>query len=113
MNLQVPGGTIAYDLSGPEDGPLVVCVHGVGDNRSTYRLLAPELAAAGYRVATMDTRGYGQSSTGWSTYDHSAVADDLLAMIRALGGPATVIGHSIGCAAAVSAAAKAPPKSPP
>ncbi|MBO2451409.1 alpha/beta hydrolase [Actinomadura barringtoniae] len=108
MKLHVPGGHIAYDLTGPEDGPLVVCVHGMGDNRSTYRLLAPELAAAGYRVATMDTRGYGESSTGWPTHSHEAVAGDLLALINALGRPATVIGHSIGCAAAVSAAATDP-----
>ena len=33
----------------------------MGDLRSVYRFLAPELVGAGYRVATMDLRGHGDS----------------------------------------------------
>jgi pimeloyl-ACP methyl ester carboxylesterase len=62
--LDLPGGRIAYDVTG--EGPLVVCVHGMGDIRGTFRLLTPRLTEAGYRVATMDIRGHGQSSTGWA-----------------------------------------------
>ncbi|MFJ9371421.1 alpha/beta fold hydrolase [Nocardia sp. NPDC101769] len=106
--LELADGRIAYQSIGPDDGPLVVCVNGLGDNSSTFRLLAPELAAAGYRVAAMDVRGYGRSSAHWPTYDCAAIGGDILALIRLLGGQATVIGHSIGCAAAVWAAAQAP-----
>ncbi len=35
--LDVPGGRIAYDVTG--EGPLVVCVPGMGDMRATFRFL--------------------------------------------------------------------------
>jgi len=111
--LDVDGGRIAYEIYeavGPEDGPLVVCVHGMGDNRSTFRLLAPRLAAAGHRVVSVDARGYGQSSVGRQSYAHQDIGHDLLALIGELGRPAVIIGHSIGCAAAVWAAAEEPSK---
>ena len=65
--LQRPEGRIAYDDRG--DGRLVVMVPGLGDVRAEYRFLAPLLVAKGYRVVTMDLRGHGQSSTGWSSSD--------------------------------------------
>lgn len=101
------GGTIAYDDSG--SGPLVVCVPGMGEVRSAYRLLTPRLRAAGYRVVTMDVRGHGESSTGWADYSVQPIGDDISALIRHLqAGPAIVIGNSMGCAAAVCAAADTP-----
>lgn len=108
--LNVDGGRIAHEAVGPQDGPLVVCVHGMGDNRSTFRLLAPRLAAAGHRVVSVDARGYGQSSVGWQSYAHQDIGRDLLALIGELGRPAVIVGHSIGCAAAVWAAAEDPSK---
>ena len=57
--LSRPDGRIAYDATG--EGPLVVCVPGMGDVRSVYRFLAAALAQAGYRIATMDLRGHGGS----------------------------------------------------
>jgi pimeloyl-ACP methyl ester carboxylesterase len=99
-------GRIAYDVHG--DGPLVVCVPGMGDLRSNYRFAVPALLAAGYRVATMDLRGHGDSDDGFSAYDDEALATDILALIDHLGGPALVIGNSMGGGAAVIAAAQAP-----
>ncbi len=104
--LEVPSGQIAYDVTG--DGPLVVCVPGMGDVRGSYRFMAPKLAEAGYRVATMDLRGLGASSTGWVSYRQSAVAEDITALIKHLGAPATVIAHSYSPGAAIIAAALAP-----
>jgi len=100
-------GRIAYDDVG--SGPLVVMVPGLGDLRQEYRLLAPRLAAEGYRVVTMDLRGHGQSTTGWSDYTSSAIGSDIVALVEQLNaGPATVIGTSMGAAAAAWAAAEAP-----
>src|ERR1700741_3768882 len=59
--LKLPDGQIAYDDPGGS-GPLVICVPGLGDMRAQYRFLAPKLAAAGFRVVTMDLRGQGESS---------------------------------------------------
>ncbi len=97
-------GRIAYDVSG--DGPLVVLVPGMGDLRSTYRHLAPAVRAAGYRVAATDLRGHGDSDTGFTAYGDAETAADVLALIEALGGPAVIIGNSMGAGAAAYAAAE-------
>jgi pimeloyl-ACP methyl ester carboxylesterase len=104
--LSVDGGRIAYDVTG--EGPLVVLAHGMGDTRSAYRFLAPRLVAAGFRVATADLRGHGESSTGWASYTRTDTAEDLLALIRHLGGQAVVVGHSFSGGAATIAAAQEP-----
>ncbi len=104
--LRIAGGTIAYDVSG--QGPLVVLAHGIGDSRHSYRLIAPALAAAGYRVANVDIRGCGDSSLGWDGYSRTDLAGDLVALVRHLGGPAVIIGQSISGGAATIAAATAP-----
>jgi len=99
-------GRIAYDVTG--DGPLVVAVPGMGDLRSAYRHLAPALVEAGFRVATMDLRGHGDSDPSFTAYDDPGVASDITALIAHLGGPALVVGNSMGAAAAVIAAAENP-----
>lgn len=99
-------GRIGYDVRG--NGPLVVCVPGMGDLRSVYRFTVPALVDAGYRVATFDLRGHGDSDDGFSRYDDVAAGTDLLALIDHLGGPAVVLGASMGAGAAVWAAAEAP-----
>jgi len=106
--LDLPGGRLAYDVSGPEGGPLVLCVPGMGDIRQVFRFTAPALAEAGYRVARMDQRGHGESSSGWAGYGSPATGEDMLALIRHLDGPAAIIGHSSSAAAAVWAAAEEP-----
>jgi pimeloyl-ACP methyl ester carboxylesterase len=104
--LDVPGGRIAYDVTG--SGPLVVLSHGIGDRRQVYRFLAPKLAQAGYRVASPDLRGHGESSMGWASITRTDVAGDLLALTDHLGGPAVIVGHSISGGAATIAAATRP-----
>ncbi|HEX7266034.1 MAG TPA: alpha/beta hydrolase [Streptosporangiaceae bacterium] len=104
--LDVDGGRIAYEVTG--EGPLVVLSHGIGDRREAYRFLAPQLAQAGYRVVAADLRGHGESSMGWASISRTDVADDLLALIRHLGGPAVIVGHSISGGAATIAAATEP-----
>jgi len=104
--LDVDHGRIAYDVIGR--GPLVVLSHGIGDHRQVYRFLAPKLAGAGYRVVTADMRGHGESSMGWDSITRTDVAGDLLALIRHLGGPAVIVGHSLSGGAATIAAAMEP-----
>ncbi|PZG23976.1 alpha/beta hydrolase [Micromonospora craterilacus] len=100
-------GRIAYKVHG--QGPLVVLSHGMGENRHSYRHLIPLLVEAGYRVASVDVRGHGDSSAGWSSYAPAEVGGDLLAVVRDLGGgPATLVGSSSSAAAVVFAATDAP-----
>jgi pimeloyl-ACP methyl ester carboxylesterase len=104
--LNVPGRRIAYDVTG--SGPLVVLSHGIGVRRQDYRFLAPMLAQAGYRVASADLRGHGESSMGWASINNTDVAGDLLALTGHLGGPAVIVGHSLSGGAATIAAATRP-----
>jgi pimeloyl-ACP methyl ester carboxylesterase len=91
------------------EGPLVVAVPGMGDLRSTYRFLVPALVEAGYRVATMDLRGHGDSDATFAEYDDVAAGTDLLALVHELGGgPAVLVGSSMGAGAAAWAAAEGP-----
>ncbi|MFT4294682.1 MAG: alpha/beta fold hydrolase [Micropruina sp.] len=93
-------GRIAVEVSG--SGPLLLCVPGMGESRASFRHLLPGLVDAGYRAAAMDLRGHGDSSVGFDRYDDPAAASDVLAVIDALGGgPAVVVGNSMGAAAGV------------
>ncbi|CAM5721059.1 alpha/beta fold hydrolase [Streptomyces hirsutus] len=105
-HLAVDGGTIAYEVAG--SGPLIVLAHGMGDSRAAYRAVVPQLVAAGYRVAAVDLRGCGESGTDWPAWSRTAIAGDLLAVIRHLGGPAALVGHSVSGGAATIAAAQEP-----
>ncbi|HLS26725.1 MAG TPA: alpha/beta hydrolase [Beutenbergiaceae bacterium] len=104
--LSVPGGSIAYDVRG--EGPLVVMLPGMGDLRATYRFLAPRVAAAGYRVATADLRGHGESSASFASYGDVETASDLTALLDHLDSPAIVVGNSMAAGAGVIAAAERP-----
>jgi pimeloyl-ACP methyl ester carboxylesterase len=106
-HLTIAGGTLAYEVTGAS-GPLVVLAHGMGDSREAYRFVTPQLVAAGYRVASVDIRGCGESSAQWPSYSRTDIAGDLVAVIRHLGGPAVLVGHSISGGAATIAAAQAP-----
>lgn len=110
--LTIGDDRLAYEMTG--SGPLVVLSPGMGDRRQVYRLLAPKLAEAGYRVASADLRGHGDSSMGWSSVTGTAaitrtdIANDLVALVRHLGPPAVIVGQSISGGAATIAAARAP-----
>lgn len=107
--LQRDGGRIAYQVIGaPDAGPLVVAIPGMGELRSSFDALAAGLTAAGFRFAAMDLRGHGDSDATFDTYDDEAAASDAIALIEELGGPAVLVGNSMGAAAAVLATAQRP-----
>jgi pimeloyl-ACP methyl ester carboxylesterase len=104
--LRCPEGRIGYDVAGA--GALVILVPGLGDLRAGYRFLAPALRAAGYRVACTDLRGHGDSDATFTSYGDEETAGDVIALIEELGGPAVVVGNSMGAGSAVLAAAQRP-----
>jgi pimeloyl-ACP methyl ester carboxylesterase len=99
-------GTVAYEVAG--QGPLIVCVPGMGELRSSYRFVAPVLVAAGYRVALTDLRGHGDSSADFDDYGDEATAGDVAALIEELGAPAIIVGNSLAAGSAVLVAAQRP-----
>ena len=104
--LDRPGGRIAFETRG--DGPHVALVPGMGDLRSTYRYLVPALVDAGYHVTAMDLRGHGDIDTTFDAYDDEAAIGDVAELIRHIGGPAVIVGNSMGAAAAAGVAADHP-----
>ena len=106
--LDRPEGRIAYTVEGPASGPLVVLVPGMGDLRATFRDLVPPLVAAGYRTAVTDLRGHGDSDTTFSVHGDLATGADVIALVEHLGGPAVLVGSSMGAASVAWAAAERP-----
>jgi pimeloyl-ACP methyl ester carboxylesterase len=80
----------------------------MGDLRGAYRFLSPVLVKAGYRVACTDLRGHGDSEATFGAYGDVETAGDVLALIEELGGPAVIVGNSMGAGAAALAAAEQP-----
>jgi epoxide hydrolase 4 len=90
-------------LSGPEDGPLVVLLHGFPEFWWSWRHQIPALAAAGFRVAAPDLRGYNLSDRprDVEAYRLEHLSADVDGLIRALGREsAHVVGHDWGGAVA-------------
>jgi pimeloyl-ACP methyl ester carboxylesterase len=89
----------------PGATPVVLC-HGMFDHGRGFDLLAPLLAER-FRVIAIDARGHGESA--WAdAYTWLVDLIDLVHVLRALGRPAHLIGHSKGGGLATDAAVRAP-----
>ncbi|MCX5384573.1 alpha/beta fold hydrolase [Streptomyces sp. NBC_00083] len=103
--VETPGGRMHLVEQGA--GPLVLLVHGFPESWYSWRRQIPALAAAGFRVAALDVRGYGRSSkpTARDAYRMVDLVEDNVAAVRALGEEsAVIVGHDWGSnIAAVSA----------
>ena len=85
--------------AGPDHGPLVLLLHGFPEASHAWRRQIGPLAAAGMRVVAPDQRGIGRSSkpAGIAAYRLGLLADDIVAIVRALGRErAQVVGHDWG-----------------
>jgi len=92
---------------GPENGPLVVLTHGTGAWSGTWFELPERLAAAGWRVVAVDLPPFGLSSPHTALgfdYSRAAQARRIRALLRELGRPAVLVGHSFGAGPALEAA---------
>ncbi|MBV8537180.1 MAG: alpha/beta hydrolase [Alphaproteobacteria bacterium] len=90
------------------EGPPVVLLHGFAQTSHMWRPLITRLAP-GRTVIAPDLRGFGQSSAPASGYTKTALADDVHALVEALGHRrVTIVGHDIGLMVAYAYAAKYP-----
>ena len=103
--LSVNGIDMAVTTEGT--GPLVILCHGWPELSFSWRHQIPALAAAGYRVAAPDMRGFGETSAP-SEIDAYTLFDtvgDIVALVGALGETrAAVVGHDWGAPIAWHAA---------
>lgn len=87
-------------VEGPADGAVVLLVHGFPESWYSWRHQIRALAAAGYRVAAPDVRGYGGSDRPHAieAYTMQALTSDMAAISRALSpdGPVVIVGHDWG-----------------
>lgn len=79
------GVTIHIAEAGPADGDPVMLVHGFPQHWWEWREIMGPLAADGYRVLCPDLRGAGWSDAPGGHYLKADMADDLAAVLDALG----------------------------
>ena len=86
----------AYRLDGPEDGPPLVLIHGLGLSSSLWQAHLPALCAR-YRVLNYDLFGHGQSRPAERPLNLSVFADQIAGLLEeTVMGPAHLVGFSIG-----------------
>jgi pimeloyl-ACP methyl ester carboxylesterase len=109
--VEANGIDFAYLSEGPEDGPLVLCLHGFPDHAPSFTPMLRDLAAAGFHAVAPWMRGYHPTSLAPDgRYQSAVLALDALALVEALSpdGTADLVGHDWGSAAACGAAILAP-----
>jgi pimeloyl-ACP methyl ester carboxylesterase len=109
--IEANGIHFALHEAGPDDGPLVLCLHGFPDSAWTWRHLLPDLAAAGFHAVAPFMRGYAPTSLAPDgRYPMGALVADVVALHDALGGgaDAALVGHDWGAPAVYGAAAFEP-----
>jgi pimeloyl-ACP methyl ester carboxylesterase len=95
--------------TGPDDGRLVVLLHGVPQHWWANRHLLTHLGAAGYRTVALDLRGCGASDKPPEGYTLPMLAADVAGVITASGRrSAVVVGHGIGGQVAWTMVSRAP-----
>jgi pimeloyl-ACP methyl ester carboxylesterase len=104
-------GRLAGDRWTP-DGPsrgTVLLLHGGGQTRHSWREAGPTLADDGWTAIAIDFRGHGDSDRAADgRYRADAMAEDVLAVIDALGEPPVIIGASLGGLAGLMIAGEHP-----
>ncbi len=73
--------------AGPEDGPLLLLLHGFPESWYGWRHQIDPLAAAGFRVVAPDQRGYGgeREAAGVASYRLDNLVADVVGLLASLG----------------------------
>ena len=97
--ITIRGLKICLCTWGPEEGPLVLCLHGILEQGAAWSEVAIRLAQKGYRVIAPDLRGHGRSDRvgKGGTYNLIDFLGDIDAIVENLAGRAFIlVGHSLG-----------------
>jgi pimeloyl-ACP methyl ester carboxylesterase len=93
-HLEIHGHRVAYRTGG--SGPVILLVHGMARDSTTWRFVMPALAER-FTVIAPDLVGHGESEKPRGDYSLGAFASGVRDLLLALGHErATVVGHSFG-----------------
>ena len=85
MLLPLSGRRLYYDLTGPEDGPVLCVTHSLASDGGMWAEQMPPLLQAGFRVLRLDMRGHGGSDPVAGDYTMAALAADVATALDMLG----------------------------
>lgn len=103
------GHRLSYLHAGEPGQPVVLMLHGLASDASTWDRAVGLLAAHGYRVIALDLIGHGYSDKPERSYLLEDFADSVRDFLDALEVPAaTLCGHSLGGAIAMAFAHRHP-----
>jgi pimeloyl-ACP methyl ester carboxylesterase len=94
------GTPIAYEASG--QGPALLLIHGGGSTPERWKPISPRFEP-NYTVYRVAMRGVGGSGDA-TDYSVERQAEDMAAVVDAIGGSVNVLGHSFGGLCALEAA---------
>lgn len=102
-------GPVHYvDYGGPADGPVLVCVHGLGGSLVNWAALAPLLVDRS-RVLALDLAGFGHTRSGSRSTSVHANRELLHRFLTAVSGtPVILVGNSMGGMVSILQAAQHP-----
>jgi pimeloyl-ACP methyl ester carboxylesterase len=104
------GIQLYYELTGPEDGPVILQLGGGLFGRYNFGLVNDGFRER-FRLLSFDARGYGASSSPREPYTIEGWADDAAALLDAVGFERTFVhGTSMGGMIAIAFTAKYPEK---
>jgi len=105
------GVSLYYELTGPEDGPVVLQLGGGLFGRHNFGLVNDGFRERGFRLLSFDARGYGASSCPREAYTIEGWAADAAALLDAVGFERVLVyGTSMGGMIAIAFAALHPEK---
>ncbi len=103
-------GFTHYEIAGPENGTVIIMIHGFSVPYYMWNQNFSVLAKAGFRVIRYDIYGRGLSDRPDAVYDRRFFVTQLKELIETLKlkGPVHLIGNSMGGAVATAFAAEFP-----
>jgi pimeloyl-ACP methyl ester carboxylesterase len=107
--VEVGGLRLHHTDWNPNGDRHAVLVHGLNVQGHTWDPFAAALAQAGYHVVCVDLRGHGESDWSRAGYSVTDFADDLAAVVDAIGLESfDLVGHSLGCRVGIVLAGRRP-----
>lgn len=104
--MKVTLGDIEVGYTARGDGPAVVLIHGLAEDRSSWTDV--QNALLNYRSYAYDLRGHGETTLGEGEGTLAQLGGDLVRFLEQVSGPAICIGFSLGGTVVLWAAAHHP-----